>query len=172
MSFKGNGLPNFNFPRQPRRIPVPPVPPAPLDEVEEPGVPVAGARLGAVDDSLRAQLDIPEGQGAVVLGVAPGSLAESLGMKKNDVLLELDGKKITSPESAKGLVTKESTGTALRKGRKVTLGAKKDFDTNTPGHHASSRRLRDFLAGVHFKKNTLRFVDVRINELSSKENLR
>lgn len=126
VSFKGNGLPNFTFPRQPRRIPVPPPPPAPLEDEDE-GVPVAGARLGAVEDSLRAQLDIPEGRGAVVLGVTPGSLAESLGLRKNDVLLELDGRKITSPESAKGLVTKESTGTVLRKGRKATFGAKKDF---------------------------------------------
>jgi hypothetical protein len=128
VSFKGNGLPNFNFPRQPRRIPVPPVPPAPVpDDEEEPGLPVAGARLGAVDESLRAQLDIPADQGAVVLAVAPGSLAESLGMRKNDVLLELDGKAIKSPESAKGLVTKESTGMVLRKGKKVALGVKKDF---------------------------------------------
>jgi hypothetical protein len=127
VSFKGNGLPDFTFPRF-RRIPVPPQPPAPpLDEDEEEGVRVAGARLGAVEESLRAQLDIPEKQGAVVLGVTPGSLADALGLRKNDVLLELDGKKITSPESAKGLVTKESAGTVLRKGKKVAIGAKKDF---------------------------------------------
>jgi hypothetical protein len=128
VSFKGNGLPGFEFPRVPRvapRVP-PPAPPPALDD-EDDGVPVAGARLGAVEDSLRAQLDIPEKQGAVVLGVTSGSLADTLGLRKNDVLLELDGKKITSPESAKGLVTKDSTGTVLRKGRKVAIGAKKDF---------------------------------------------
>jgi hypothetical protein len=128
VNFKGNGMPDFNFPRLPRlapRVP-PPAPVPPLDDEEE-GVRVAGARLGAVEESLRAQLDIPEKQGAVVLGVTPGSPAEALGLRKNDVLLEIDGKKITSPESAKGRLTKESTGTVLRKGRKVTIGATKDF---------------------------------------------
>jgi hypothetical protein len=128
VSFKGQGLPNFNFPRVPRvapRVP-PPAPVPPLDDEEE-GVRVAGARLGPVEESLRAQLDIPEKQGAVVLDVTPGSLADTLGLRKSDVLLDLDGKKIASPESAKGLLTKESTGTVLRKGRKVAIGAKKDF---------------------------------------------
>ena len=128
VSFKGNGMPDFAFPRVPRvapRVP-PPAPVPPLDDDDD-GVPMAGARLGPVEDSLRAQLDIPEKQGAVVLDVTPGSVAATLGLRKNDVLLELDGKKITSPESAKGLVTKDSTGTVLRKGRKVAIGAKKDF---------------------------------------------
>jgi hypothetical protein len=128
VSFKGNGLPPFAFPRfpvpqRPGRVP----PPLPLPAEEEEGTPVAGALLGGVDDSLRAQLDIPEGQGAVVLRVTPGGLAEVLGLRKNDVLLEVDGKKIASPEAAKGLITKESSAVVLRKGKRSTLSAKKDF---------------------------------------------
>jgi hypothetical protein len=128
VGFKGNGMPNFNLPRFPlpqRPGRVPPPPPVPAEEEE--GTPVAGALLGAVDDSLRAQLDIPEGQGAVVTRVTPGSVAEALGLRKNDVLLEVDGRKIASPEAAKGLITKESSAVVLRKGRKSTLSAKKDF---------------------------------------------
>ena len=62
-----------------------------------------------------------------MLKVLPGGLAASLGLKKNDVLLEIDGKKITSPESAKGKITKDSSAVVLRKGKKEALGAKKDF---------------------------------------------
>lgn len=124
VSFKGAGLPNFNFPRAQRPLRVPP-PPPPAEA--EPGTLVAGAALEAVDESLRAQLDIPEGQGAVVNRVTPGSVAEALGLKKNDVLLEVDGRKIASPESAKGLLTRDSKAIVLRKGKKETLGGRRDF---------------------------------------------
>jgi len=113
----------FNLPQQPR---VPP-PPAPLPEEDPEFALIGGALLAPVDDSLRAQLEIPEGQGAVVSKVTAGSVAEALGLKKNDVLLEIDGKKITSPESAKGLIRKGSSPVVLRKGKKETLPAKKDF---------------------------------------------
>jgi hypothetical protein len=127
VSFKGQMFPKFNaplfpLPQRQNRVPPPPVPP---DEDE--GTPVAGALLSPVEESLRAQLDIPEGQGAVVTKVTPGSLAAALGLRKSDVLLEIDGRKVTSPEAAKGLITKDSTAVVLRKGKKETLGPKKDF---------------------------------------------
>ncbi|MBI3858419.1 MAG: PDZ domain-containing protein [Planctomycetes bacterium] len=125
VSFKGRLMPNLNPPRFP--FPQRRLPPVIPDEEEE-GTSVAGALLGPVEDSLRAQLDIPEGQGAVVTKVTPGSLAASLGLRKSDILLELGGRKIASPESAKGLVlTKESAVVVLRKGKRETLGAKKDY---------------------------------------------
>jgi hypothetical protein len=128
VSFKALALPpanRFNFPPRPGgRIPPPPAP-VPAEDPES--VAVAGALLAPVDDSLRAQLDIPEGQGAVVSNVAAGSVAEKLGLKKNDVLLEADGRKIVSPESAKGLIKKDSSAVVLRKGKKETLVPKKDF---------------------------------------------
>jgi hypothetical protein len=129
VSFKGQlmpGFPRFNFPQRPGRVPPPPAP-APVPDEEAEGTPVAGAVLGPVDDSLRAQLDIPEGQGAVVSRVERGSVAESLGLRRNDVILELDGKKIASPAAAKGRLTKDSTAVVLRKGKRETLGVKRDY---------------------------------------------
>jgi len=129
VSFKGPVFPRLNqplfpLPQRPNRVPPPPLP----QDDEDEGTPVAGALLAPVEDSLRAQLEIPEGQGAVVLQVTPGSLAAAIGLKKSDVLLEIDGKKITSPESAKGLLMRESRAVVLRKGKKETLGEKKkDF---------------------------------------------
>jgi S1-C subfamily serine protease len=83
--------------------------------------------LEPVDEALRAQLDLPEGQGAVVTRVLPGGVAELLGLRKSDILLDVDGKKIASPESAKGLITRESRLTVVRKGKKESLGGRKDF---------------------------------------------
>ena len=76
---------------------------------------------------MRAQLDIPEGQGAVVTKVAAGGIADALGLRKNDVLLEIDGRKIAAPEDAKGLLKKDSSAVVLRKGKRETLSPKKDF---------------------------------------------
>jgi hypothetical protein len=128
VSFKGRGFPEFAFPRfnapvPPRLVPPPPPPPLP----EEDAVPVAGAVLEPVDEALRAQLDLPEGQGAVVTRVLPGGVAELLGLRKSDILLDVDGKKIATPESAKGLITRESRLTVVRKGKKESLGGRKDF---------------------------------------------
>jgi S1-C subfamily serine protease len=62
-----------------------------------------------------------------VLRVTPGSVAEALGLRKSDILLEVDGRKIETPASAKGLITRESKVTLLRKGKKETLGGRKDY---------------------------------------------
>lgn len=125
VSFKGSTLPDFRFPRltvpgRPNRLPPPP-------SEEEEGTTVAGAKLVGVDDSLRAQLDIPDGQGVVVSRVTPGSPAESLGLRKNDILLELDGKKIAAPEAASDLIRPDGTAVVIRKGQRTSLGRKKDF---------------------------------------------
>ena len=126
VSFNGQ-MPKFNLPRipVPQRRPLPP--PPPVEDEEEEGTAVGGALLTPVDDSLRAQLEIPEGQGVVVTKVTPGSLAAAVGLKKSDVLLEVDGRKITSPDAVKGLLMKESRAVVLRKGKKETLGEKKEF---------------------------------------------
>ncbi|HLY75634.1 MAG TPA: PDZ domain-containing protein [Planctomycetota bacterium] len=114
-------FPPFNGPLVPRRLPAPPAPRA------EDGTSVGGALLDAVDEATRSQLDIPDGQGAVVTKVVAGGIAEALGLKRNDIVLEIDGRKIESPESAKGLLTRDSKVTLLRKGKKETLNGRKDF---------------------------------------------
>jgi membrane-associated protease RseP (regulator of RpoE activity) len=52
-----------------------------------------GLSLSDADDALRAQLEIPPGQGVVVVGVRSGSLAEHSGLKTNDVILSLGDQK-------------------------------------------------------------------------------
>jgi membrane-associated protease RseP (regulator of RpoE activity) len=59
-----------------------------------------GLSLSDADDALRAQLEIPTGEGVVVVGVKPGSLAEHAGLKVNDILLNLGGQPTKGVEEA------------------------------------------------------------------------
>jgi hypothetical protein len=77
-----------------------------------------GAVLEPADEVLRAHLEIPEGTGLVVRRVREGSLAEQFGLRKNDILLDIDGTKVASWRDATKLLKKESTVTILRGGKK------------------------------------------------------
>jgi len=124
--FSGQGMPDFGFRpfNAPRRVPPPAPAPAPKDEE---GATVAGAALEPVDDAVRSQLDLPEGQGVVVARVAPGGAAEALGLRKSDILLEVDGRAVGTPEAVRGLLARDSKVVVLRKGKRETLGGRKDF---------------------------------------------
>lgn len=90
-----------------------------------------GGRLGltieTVGPTLRDQLDLPKGQGMIVQQVASDSAAAKGGLKANDILLELDGKKVPSDgEDLRKLVKALQTNhkmdvVVLRKGHKLTL---------------------------------------------------
>lgn len=114
---------------QPFSLELPGIPeqPAPRSAAERAG----GATLDAVPETVRAQFEIPAGQGVLVTAVEPGGGAEATGLRRHDVLLEIDGKRISSPADVKAHLKKSSTVTVLRKGRRETLGAsserKKDF---------------------------------------------
>jgi hypothetical protein len=66
--------------------------------------PADQARLGMqcqpADDICADQLDLPRGQGQIVLQVTPGGAAAKAGILANDILLELDGKPVPRDRSA------------------------------------------------------------------------
>jgi hypothetical protein len=78
-----------------------------------------------VDEALRSHLDLAEG-GALLGPVLPGSAAEQLGLRRHDVLLEIDGAPVRSPEDASARLKPGSRGEVLRKGRREPFG-KRDF---------------------------------------------
>jgi hypothetical protein len=80
-----------------------------------------GATLEGVSEALRAQLGLAEGEGLVVTRVAPGGEAESAGLQKNDILLEIDGKKVSSLKDVRENLKKSSSLAVLRKGKRETL---------------------------------------------------
>lgn len=84
-----------------------------------------GVSVVGPNDAVRAQLGLPDSQGVVVNEVEKGSAAEKAGVKKYDILLELNGKPIDSPETLSHLVqsAKDQPATLkiLHHGNQVTL---------------------------------------------------
>lgn len=91
----------------------------------------ASHRLGATVESpspaVANQLDLPAGQGQVVTGVKANSAAAKAGIQMNDIILEVDGKPVSSnmAEFEKALnALKPDAGVeaiVLRKGQKTTI---------------------------------------------------
>ena len=97
--------------------------------------PWLGLQPEELPDELRAQLDLPEGEGLLVTDVVAGSPAEKAGLKKNDILTKIDGKAVKGEDSlakfmASAKAGQEASLTVLRKSKvqtiKVTIGEKKD----------------------------------------------
>jgi len=92
------------------------------------GVPLPGAMLGVRASlptaALDAQLDLG-GRGLVIEAVEKDSIAERLGLERFDVLLELNGREIATPEDvATALHGKEdakSSAKVVRRAQAVTL---------------------------------------------------
>jgi C-terminal processing protease CtpA/Prc len=84
-----------------------------------------GVNIEPADDALRAQLGLTGGQGVVIGDVLAGSPAEKAGVLKHDVVLEMGGKAVDSPESLAKQV--QATGEkptelkVLRGGKPVTI---------------------------------------------------
>jgi hypothetical protein len=86
-----------------------------------------GASLSKPGATLIDQLDLPEGQGQVVDAVRAASAAAVAGLKVHDILLELDGKPVSSePEEfatqlAALTANKAIDAVVLRRGKRETL---------------------------------------------------
>jgi hypothetical protein len=86
-----------------------------------------GARLEKPSDTLVEQLDLPKGQGQVITQINDDSAAAKAGIKANDILLELDGKPVSSDakefEKQLGDIKADTAVDAvvLRKGKKETV---------------------------------------------------
>jgi beta-lactamase regulating signal transducer with metallopeptidase domain len=103
-----------------RAVPVPVLP-------GRSGEPRLGARVDKPSETLVEQLGLPSGQGLVVQEVIPDSPAGKVGLKANDILLELGGKPV--PSEFRDFVRmlediKPNTpvdAVVLRKGKKETI---------------------------------------------------
>lgn len=57
-----------------------------------------GVQVSPADETLRAQLQLPDGQGLVATSVLPEGPAVKAGLRPNDVLVTLGGNLLSSPE--------------------------------------------------------------------------
>ncbi len=86
-----------------------------------------GVRVQQPSEALVDQLDLPKGQGVVIEDVTPDSAAAKAGLKANDILLELNGKPVSSNvievvKMINGLKAKTPVdAVVMRKGKKETV---------------------------------------------------
>ena len=86
-----------------------------------------GAQVGTPEEVVSEQLNIPRGQGQVIASVHPDSAAAKAGLQPRDILLELNGKPVSSipAEFAKMLDEIKSETpvdlVVLRKGKKENI---------------------------------------------------
>jgi len=118
----------FRRPAEPAPAPLPAPPPA-APPAPAPVVPEFGVKVEPVEDTLRDQLSLKEGEGVMVGEVKPGSAAEKSGLKKHDIILKLDGKAVGDTWSfrkdvLKALEQPEFDVEILRAGKRETLKAK------------------------------------------------
>jgi hypothetical protein len=90
-----------------------------------------GATLTPLDPALRAQLQLPEGQGVVVGSLASGGPADQVGLKPNDILLSLDGAPLAEPadlpKRLKECGEKDVTLNLLRNGKPAQLRVRPQY---------------------------------------------
>jgi serine protease Do len=102
-----------------------------LPSIKEKGRPDMGwlgVSAQALTPDLAAALDLAEPIGALITGVVKGSPAEKAGLKRGDVIIELDGKKVLAPSElprmvAFGHIGKTVALKVIRKGKPLEIKA-------------------------------------------------
>lgn len=73
-----------------------------------------GIRMEAVTAEVQRVMNLPAVKGVLIQNVIPGSTAEAAGLQRGDVLLELDGKEVNSPDEAVRMVGAYRAGQTLK----------------------------------------------------------
>ena len=104
-----------------------------------------GIATAKVDEVLAAQLDLPDGVGATVKLVLPDSPAAKSVIKKHDVIFEIDGAPIKSPEHLSNLIRSREANTNAELSV-IQKGAKKIITVNfakRPDHLKTEENFAD-----------------------------
>ena len=80
------------------------------DPVEESKPQEIGLTVDNLTSTMARQFQLDSEEGAIVVGISPGSLAEDAGLQKNDILLLLNGKPISSAQQFGQLFRKLKSG--------------------------------------------------------------
>ena len=93
-----------------------------------------------VDDNLAKSFHLPDASGALVGEVSPNTPAEAAGLKEGDVIIEIDGKKITDPRHLRLTVSQLSPKSKVNV-KAIRNGKEKNFSVTIgvlPGDQASA----------------------------------
>jgi serine protease Do len=84
-----------------------------------------GVTLAAADDVLRSQLRLADGEGLVITDVVADGPATKAGLRKHDVLVKLDGKRLTTVDACNAqlqeIKDRKVTATVYRGGKEISL---------------------------------------------------
>lgn len=155
-------------------------PPADAPQQQNAAPAYLGVVIGPVPQVVQAQLpeDITQNQGLMVMRVMPDSPAAKAGLKRHDVLLTFDGKKLISPKDLVSSVNNKAAGEQsrleiLRHGKvtgiEVTMaiaeGRQPGPGHSAPRHHPMQPQLHhrpDSRGDAAFQKN---FQAMAVNRL-------
>lgn len=82
-----------------------PLTPPPNVRTLEGNHPLSGARIANLSPALAEQQDLDDVEGVVILDVAPGSYAASVGFRRNDILVSLSNSPVASVRQAASQLT-------------------------------------------------------------------
>jgi Do/DeqQ family serine protease len=115
--------------------------------------PWLGATLQGVNQDIADGIGVERPTGALVAAVRDTGPARDAGLKRGDLILEVDGKPVDDPESfgyrfvLKG-ISGETPVTVLRNGKRVTLTLRLMAPPEVPARDAIKLRTRSPLAGA------------------------
>jgi serine protease Do len=72
-----------------------------------------GVTVQQVTPELAESLNVADARGALVSGVEPGGPAEHAGLKQGDVIVALDGRKVTDANAVRNLIAGTKPGTSM-----------------------------------------------------------
>jgi len=79
-----------------------------------PSEPFIGLVYAALTPEMSAELDLPPGQGVIVLEVKPLSPASDAGLRRSDVILQVDGRTVRKVEDVRALLARRKVGQTVR----------------------------------------------------------
>ncbi|MDZ4383359.1 MAG: PDZ domain-containing protein, partial [Thermodesulfovibrionia bacterium] len=88
-----------------------------------------GVTIQSITPDLAKEFGLKNGKGAVVNDILKGSPAEKAGLKRGDVILEVNGKTVNDAESLRNIVAQREIGShitikIIREGKPISLTAK------------------------------------------------
>jgi len=82
--------------------------------VASPSAPFIGIVYAALTPEMSAQLELPPGQGVIILEVKPLTPAADAGLRRSDVVLAIDGRSVRTVEDVRAALARRRVGQALR----------------------------------------------------------